>query len=109
MRDRRAALRLPAGHNGRTGGDRRSNSASQALADSVAQHRASGRLAEPFGNGVHERSDVAPPGSTTTPGFVQNCPVPIKQLVLNSWAKSSSRSSRAPGRMKTGLILDSSR
>ena len=43
-------------------------------------------------------SALSPAGTTTKPGLVQNWPVPIKQLPLNSSANASNRSVSAPSR-----------
>ena len=54
-------------------------------------------------------SVASPATSRTRPGFVQNWPVPIRQLATNSSTSVAPRSASAPGRITTGLTLDSSR
>ena len=52
-------------------------------------------------------ADAAGESTTnTSPGFVQNCPPPMRLLDANSAATLSPRSPSAPGRMTTGLMLD---
>lgn len=53
-------------------------------------------------------SPAAPSGTITSPGLVQNWPLPSRHEPLNSSANAGPRSASAPGSRNTGLRLDSS-
>ena len=79
------------------------------LSTPAASRVPTGALSKRSADRAMNSSDSSPARSTTIPGLVQNCPVPMRQEVWNSSAMSAPRSRIAPGSTYTGLMELSSR